>query len=245
MALHPKWRANVTAIEESKDLTSLSFDELIGNLKVHEMIFKKDSVIVKAKVKRKSLALKAKKESSDDECSTSGSEDEEYTMAIRDFKEFFKRKGSWSDSGKEDDEKIQDETCLVAQEPNEVCSEPFYFNDENSAIDNLALDNEYQVLHLYLADKPKDNTLTGSVPDQDGASCYAYGVLESSGYAGSRIDHYAFLVLSWRTYVVSSLLDTAYSSNFQNSSNIFVLVPELRLFASSLQVTPKLLHLST
>ncbi|GJW65971.1 UBN2 domain-containing protein [Tanacetum coccineum] len=64
-ALHPKWRAKVTAIEESKDLTSLSLDELIGNLKVHEMIIKKDSEIVKAKVERKSLALKAKKESSD------------------------------------------------------------------------------------------------------------------------------------------------------------------------------------
>nr|GEW55219.1 hypothetical protein [Tanacetum cinerariifolium] len=68
-ALHPKWRAKVTAIEESKDLTSLSFDELIEN-------------------------LKAKKESSDEECSTFGSENEEYAMAGRDFKEFFKRKGS-------------------------------------------------------------------------------------------------------------------------------------------------------
>ncbi|GJX72249.1 hypothetical protein Tco_0309420 [Tanacetum coccineum] len=48
-ALHPKWRAKVTAIKESKDLTSLSLDELIGNLKVHEMIIKKDSKIVKAK----------------------------------------------------------------------------------------------------------------------------------------------------------------------------------------------------
>ncbi|GJS49832.1 retrovirus-related pol polyprotein from transposon TNT 1-94 [Tanacetum coccineum] len=46
-ALHPKWRAKVTAIEESKDLTSLSLDELIGNLKVHEMIIKKDSEICK------------------------------------------------------------------------------------------------------------------------------------------------------------------------------------------------------
>ncbi|GJZ00688.1 hypothetical protein Tco_0518117 [Tanacetum coccineum] len=35
-ALHPKWRAKVTAIEESKDLTSLSLNELIGNLKVYE-----------------------------------------------------------------------------------------------------------------------------------------------------------------------------------------------------------------
>ncbi|GJW76662.1 DUF4219 domain-containing protein [Tanacetum coccineum] len=46
-ALHPKWRAKVTAIEESKDLTSLSLDELIGNLKVHKMIIKKDSFTLK------------------------------------------------------------------------------------------------------------------------------------------------------------------------------------------------------
>nr|GEV95534.1 UBN2 domain-containing protein [Tanacetum cinerariifolium] len=84
-ALHPKWRAKVTTIEESKDLTSLSLDELIRNLKVYE--------IVKAKVERKSLALKAKKESSDEECSTFESEDEEYAMTVRDFKKFFKRKG--------------------------------------------------------------------------------------------------------------------------------------------------------
>ncbi|GKG08095.1 hypothetical protein Tco_0333927 [Tanacetum coccineum] len=45
------------------------------------MIIKKDSEIVKAKVKRKSLSLKAKKESSDEECSTSRKEDKEYTMA--------------------------------------------------------------------------------------------------------------------------------------------------------------------
>ncbi|GKA86042.1 hypothetical protein Tco_0807753 [Tanacetum coccineum] len=34
-----------------------------------------------------------KKESSDEECSTSGSEDEEYAMAVRYFKKFFKRRG--------------------------------------------------------------------------------------------------------------------------------------------------------
>nr|GEW67432.1 retrovirus-related Pol polyprotein from transposon TNT 1-94 [Tanacetum cinerariifolium] len=80
-ALHPKWRTKITVIEEPKDLTSLSLDKLIENLKVHEMIIKKDSEIVKAKVERKSIALKAKKESSDEDCSTSGSEDEEYAMA--------------------------------------------------------------------------------------------------------------------------------------------------------------------
>ncbi|GJW82994.1 retrovirus-related pol polyprotein from transposon TNT 1-94 [Tanacetum coccineum] len=92
-ALHPKWRAKVMAIEESKDLTSLSLDELIGNLKVYEIITKKDSKIVKAKRERGCLALKAKKESSDEESLTFKSEDEEYAMAVRDFKKFFKRRG--------------------------------------------------------------------------------------------------------------------------------------------------------
>nr|GEU34238.1 retrovirus-related Pol polyprotein from transposon TNT 1-94 [Tanacetum cinerariifolium] len=59
--LHPKWKAKVMTIKESKELTSLSLDELIENLKVHEMIIKIDSEIVKAKGERKSLALKAKK----------------------------------------------------------------------------------------------------------------------------------------------------------------------------------------
>ncbi|GKE76907.1 hypothetical protein Tco_1543027, partial [Tanacetum coccineum] len=80
-------------IEESKDLTSLSLDELTGNLKVHEMIINKDSKIVKPKGERRSLALKAKKESSDEGSSTSKSEDKEYAMAVRDFKKFFKRRG--------------------------------------------------------------------------------------------------------------------------------------------------------
>ncbi|GKF27668.1 zf-CCHC domain-containing protein, partial [Tanacetum coccineum] len=139
------------------------------------MIIKKDSELVKAKGERRSLALKAKKESSDEECSTSGSEDEEHAMAVRNFKKLFKRRGrfvrqpwndkktfqrsrddkngkvnrkcfrcndpnhligecpkplkdknqrafirgSWSDSGEEDDEKVKDETCLVDQASNE------------------------------------------------------------------------------------------------------------------------------
>ncbi|GJX44682.1 hypothetical protein Tco_0261358, partial [Tanacetum coccineum] len=43
----------------------------------------------------RSLALKAKKESSDEESSTFDSEDEEYAMAVRDFKKFFKRRGGF------------------------------------------------------------------------------------------------------------------------------------------------------
>ncbi|GJT37907.1 retrovirus-related pol polyprotein from transposon TNT 1-94 [Tanacetum coccineum] len=92
--LHPKWRVKVMVIEESKDLTSLSLDELIGNLKVYEVIIKNISEVVKGKREQnRSLALKVKKESSDEDSSTSNSEDEEYAMAVRDFKKFFKRRG--------------------------------------------------------------------------------------------------------------------------------------------------------
>nr|GEY10838.1 alpha/beta hydrolases superfamily protein [Tanacetum cinerariifolium] len=41
----------------------------------------------------RSLALKAKKESSDEDSLTSDSEDEEYAMAVKECKKFFKRKG--------------------------------------------------------------------------------------------------------------------------------------------------------
>ncbi|GKE56290.1 zf-CCHC domain-containing protein, partial [Tanacetum coccineum] len=136
------------------------------------------------------------------ECSTSGNEDEEYAMTVRDFKKFFKRRcrfvrqpwndkkafqrsrdnkngkgdrkcfrcgdpnhligecpkppkdknqrafveGSWSDSNEEDDEKVKDETCLVTHASSEVCSESSNFSDENSSIDDIALDNEYDKL---------------------------------------------------------------------------------------------------
>ncbi|GJW55917.1 zf-CCHC domain-containing protein [Tanacetum coccineum] len=132
-ALHPKWRANVTAIGESKDLTSLSLDELIGNLKVHELIIKKDSEIVKGKGERKFLALKAKKESSDEESLTSGCEDEEYAIAVRDFKKFFKRRGRFVRQQRNDKKTFQrirddkngkgDRKCFRCGDPNHLIGE--------------------------------------------------------------------------------------------------------------------------
>ncbi|GJU91741.1 zf-CCHC domain-containing protein [Tanacetum coccineum] len=111
-ALHPKCRSKVTAIEESKDLTSLSLDELIGNLKVYEVIIKNDSEMGKGKREQnRSLALKAKKESSDDNSSTSDSEDEEYAMAVRDFKKNLKTK------------KIRERKCFKCGDSNHLIGE--------------------------------------------------------------------------------------------------------------------------
>ncbi|GJW19726.1 hypothetical protein Tco_0027162 [Tanacetum coccineum] len=149
-ALHPKWRVKVTAIEESKDLTSLSLDELIRNLK---------------NLVRKCFLLR--------------SEDEEYAMAVRDFKKFFKRRGRFVRQLRNDKKTLQrsrdeknsksDRKCFRCDDPiillenvqnhqkigtKELLSEALgaiavkkmMRSDENSSIDDLALDNEYDKL---------------------------------------------------------------------------------------------------
>ncbi|GJX35191.1 zf-CCHC domain-containing protein [Tanacetum coccineum] len=164
-ALHPKWRAKVMTIEESKDLSRRAYCV-------------------------KSIALKAKKESSDDETSTSGSDDEEYAMTVRNFKKFFRRKGRFvrqqreekksfqqrddkkgkndrqcfrygdlnhligdcpkpprnkyqkafvggcrSNSENEVEDTINDETCLMAQSSNEVTLDFSHYSDNASSFD--------------------------------------------------------------------------------------------------------------
>ncbi|GKA94880.1 zf-CCHC domain-containing protein, partial [Tanacetum coccineum] len=131
-ALHPKWNAKVTAIEELKDLTSLSLDELIGNL--YEVIIKKDSEMVKGKREQsRSLALKANKESSDEESSTSDSEDEEYAMVVGDFKKFSKRRGKFVRQPRDERKSFQrskddkngksERKCFRCGDPNHIIGE--------------------------------------------------------------------------------------------------------------------------
>ncbi|GJZ09188.1 hypothetical protein Tco_0543471 [Tanacetum coccineum] len=129
-ALHPKWRAKVMTIKESKDLTSLSLDKLIGNLKVHKVLIKKDFEIVKGKGERRSLALKAKKESS-------------VEKPPRDKNQRAFGGGSWSDSGEEDEEKNKDETCLMDQALiTSNVHNSVGFMEEEPDIENMTL-NEY------------------------------------------------------------------------------------------------------
>ncbi|GKC26072.1 zf-CCHC domain-containing protein [Tanacetum coccineum] len=119
-ALHPKWRAKVTAIEEI------------------QIICKKERV--------KSIALKAKKESSDDETSTSGSDDEEYAMAVRNFKKFFRRKGRFVRQPREEKKSFRqrgdkksksDRKCFRCGNPNHLigeCPKPQQNKDQKAFI---------------------------------------------------------------------------------------------------------------
>ncbi|GJX49747.1 retrovirus-related pol polyprotein from transposon TNT 1-94 [Tanacetum coccineum] len=141
------------------------------------MARERSTMIEESKNSKHPLPLDVKKEVSDEDSSSSDSEDEEYAMAVKEFKKFFKRRGrfvrqprgdrktfqrsrndgygkserkcfrcgdpnhligecskppknndqrafiggAWSDNGEDEVEKTKDETCLVAQAPDEIC----------------------------------------------------------------------------------------------------------------------------
>nr|GEV82707.1 alpha/beta hydrolases superfamily protein [Tanacetum cinerariifolium] len=137
-----------------KDLSLLALDELIGNLKVHEVVMKKDSEIYKGKKERvNSIALKSKKESSDDETLTSGTNDEEYAIGVRNFKKFFRRKGKFVRQPREEkkpfrqrDEKKgkRDHKCFRFDDPNNLigdCPKPPRNKDQRAYIRGQGFDS--------------------------------------------------------------------------------------------------------
>ncbi|GJU63955.1 hypothetical protein Tco_1245790 [Tanacetum coccineum] len=178
-----KFSTIITRIRK-ESITTLSLDELIGNLKVYEEVIKKDSETVKSKREQsRFIALKARKDSSDDISSTCDSEDEEYCHGRKRFKIFFKDEGrfgshlhereyhfkeikttkmakakenafmcgdpnhlgrecpklsryqnqkafvggSWSDSDEDEEEKTNEEKCLMPKASNEYYSKLEYF----------------------------------------------------------------------------------------------------------------------
>ncbi|GJX25815.1 hypothetical protein Tco_0232111 [Tanacetum coccineum] len=106
--------------------------------------------LLEVKTKNTSWRLETSRSSSREEkllkCGDPNHLIEEYSKPPKDKNQRTFVGGSWSDSGKKDDEKTKDETCLIAQASNEECSDSSYFSDENSSIDDLTLDNEYDKL---------------------------------------------------------------------------------------------------
>ncbi|GJW46455.1 hypothetical protein Tco_0078101 [Tanacetum coccineum] len=102
----------------------------------------------------KSIALKAKKESSDDETLTFESDDKEYAMAVRNFKKFFRRKDKFfrqprkeKKSFRQRDEKKgkSDRTCFGSDDPNHLngdCPKPPRNIDQKAFIGGSWSDSE-------------------------------------------------------------------------------------------------------
>nr|GEU95809.1 retrovirus-related Pol polyprotein from transposon TNT 1-94 [Tanacetum cinerariifolium] len=119
------------------------------------MVLEKDSKDSKSKEKKyKSLALKAKKISSDEEASCSDSDDEEYAMAVRDFKNFFKRRGKFARQphddkrnfrrAKEEKKGKEERRCFKCGDPNHFISDcpKHSYNDQKAFVGGCWSDSE-------------------------------------------------------------------------------------------------------
>nr|GEU83606.1 retrovirus-related Pol polyprotein from transposon TNT 1-94 [Tanacetum cinerariifolium] len=162
-------------IEESKNLTTLPLDELIGNLKVYKEVIKKDFETVKGKKEQsRSLALKVKKEVNDEDSSSSDSKDEEYAMAVKEFKKLLKRRGRFIRQPRGDKKILQrsrndgygksERKYFRCGDPNHLigeCSKPPKNNDQREFIGGAWSDNGEDDV-----EKTKDETcLVAQAPD--------------------------------------------------------------------------------
>ncbi|GJR02192.1 zf-CCHC domain-containing protein [Tanacetum coccineum] len=113
------------------------------------------------KEKYKSLALKARKVLSEEEASSLDSEDEEYAMAVRDFKKFFRRRGKFvcqphDDKKnfrkvKEDKKEKEDRRCFKCGDPNHFISDcPTHsFNDQKAFVVGCWSDSKEDTIEEY------------------------------------------------------------------------------------------------
>ncbi|GJR93689.1 zf-CCHC domain-containing protein [Tanacetum coccineum] len=148
------WNSLIITHQESKDLLTVPLDELIGNLKAYKVVLENDSEDSKIKKEKyKSLALKARKVSSDEEESCWGS-DEEYVMSVRYFKKMFKRRGKFVHQPYDDKKNIQkvkeekkgkeEQRCFKCGDPNHFISDcpKHSFNDQKAFVGGCWSDSE-------------------------------------------------------------------------------------------------------
>ncbi|GKC90356.1 hypothetical protein Tco_1151005 [Tanacetum coccineum] len=152
----------VTTIEEAKDLATFPLDDIIGNLKVYEMILENDGVVSKTtKEKVKSLAFIAKvtKEQTSDDSDSQGGSDEyvEINSATRliDLEEAVVMVLGTKELKAQDkvsDEPQNEATCLLAVDSQEVQPKPSTYNN---IIDLFDLQKENEELLRFNKDFTK------------------------------------------------------------------------------------------
>ncbi|GKB47554.1 zf-CCHC domain-containing protein [Tanacetum coccineum] len=136
-------------------MDSENYKEVHGNYK--PTIKDKDGLggLKEQERKYKSLALKSRQVLSEDDASSSDSTDEEYAMAVRDFKKFFRRRGKFVRQPYDDKQNIQkvkkdkkekeDRRCFKCGDPNHFISDcpKHSFSDQKAFVVGCWSDNGY------------------------------------------------------------------------------------------------------
>ncbi|XP_077239030.1 uncharacterized protein LOC143880142 [Tasmannia lanceolata] len=105
-SLPPYWDPKVTAIQESKNLKTLTMEELVGSLITHEMLLTSRQDEKKPKEKEKesrSLALKASKANS----SSSSEADSDEEETLRKFKSLWRKKHKKDKMKKKEESEVE------------------------------------------------------------------------------------------------------------------------------------------
>ncbi|GJX88456.1 DUF4219 domain-containing protein [Tanacetum coccineum] len=170
----------VISEDESIDNAFARFNTIITSLKALDEGYSSKNYVRKfLRALHPKWRAKAKKESSNEEYSTSGSEDEEYAMAVRDFKKFFKRRRRFVRQPRNNKRRSKEAMMirtvkmiknaldaatqiillknvqnhqkirakeLLSEALGEIAVKKMMRSYENSSIDDLALDNEYDKL---------------------------------------------------------------------------------------------------
>ena len=118
-SLPPTWHTKATVIEESKDLSTLSLEELIGSLMTYEINMKKNEDESK---KKKSIALKALKISQSSSDESDSDEQDDVAMITRQVRKFLKKKKRSQGNFKEA-KKNHIHKCESSKERDIICYE--------------------------------------------------------------------------------------------------------------------------
>ncbi|XP_074298561.1 uncharacterized protein LOC141629461 [Silene latifolia] len=130
-SLTKKWRPKVTVMEECRDLTNLSYQELIGALMAHELTLNSDEAETST---RKSMALASENNESD-------LEDETVLFAKRFRKKFFNFKQNKTfNNNKSSNKKSSDSKNSFANRDTEVDEESEDEEVANLCLSNISLD---------------------------------------------------------------------------------------------------------
>nr|GEU38888.1 zf-CCHC domain-containing protein/UBN2 domain-containing protein [Tanacetum cinerariifolium] len=176
--------------EEFKDLSTLPLDEIIDNLKVSEVVLEKDLETSRnKKEKYKSLALKARKVLSEEEATSSDNNDEEYAMAVRDFKKFLRIRGKFVSQPHDDKRNF-----WKAKEEKKVKDDQRCFNEDDSKKEEICLmaldDNEHVEEGLGRGGRNRIQEFDGLMLVAKGEECLDGWVRASEGEVkGSVVDY--------------------------------------------------------